>query len=86
MPNHGRWNLMYRFEYFQQHAPLAPYDATNPGPHRAPRARWYVRLRRVENGEILMVSEAYTRRWSAKRAAQRMARAFNAVVEAAADV
>jgi uncharacterized protein YegP (UPF0339 family) len=45
---------------------------------------WYVRLRRVENAEILMVSEAYTRRWSAKRAATRMARAFVAAAVAAA--
>lgn len=63
-------NLVYRFEYFRG-------GAFKSSSH------WYVRLRRVENGEILMVSEAYTRKWSAKRAATKMARSFNAgVVEA----
>lgn len=74
----------YRFEFFPQHAPLPPFDEANPGPHRAPRAQWYVRLR-SDNHEVLMVSEAYTRRWSAKRAATRMGRAFGVPVYAAAD-
>ncbi len=42
-------------------------------------AQWYVRLRAIKNDKILMVSEAYTRKWSAKRAATRMAKAFGAV-------
>lgn len=64
------WNLVYRFEYFPEQ--LA-------GGANAPH---YVRLRRVENGEILMVSQRYTRRWSAKRAATRMSRAFRVPVVA----
>lgn len=45
--------------------------------NRAPdRTAWYVRLR-DDNGQILMVSEAYTRRWSARRAANRMGDAFS---------
>lgn len=43
---------------------------------------WFVRLR-ADNGEIVLVTEAYTRRWSAKRAARKMGAAFGVpVVEA----
>lgn len=34
------------------------------------RSQWYVRLK-SSNGEILAVSEAYSSKWSAKRAARR---------------
>lgn len=40
---------------------------------------WFVRMR-SDNGEILIVSEAYTRKWSAKRAAWKMGRAFGVPV------
>lgn len=65
-------NITYRFEYFPQG------QLVNTGMSKI--TSWYVRLRRVENGEILMVSESYSRRSSAKRAAIKMAKAFGASV------
>jgi hypothetical protein len=63
----------YRFEYFPGAGQTAAGLVVVP---------WFVRLR-SDNGEILVVSEAYTRKWSARRAARRMGRAFGVpVVEA----
>lgn len=36
---------------------------------------WFVRLR-AGNGQTTFISEGYTRKWSAKRAARRVARMF----------
>lgn len=67
-----KWNMEYRFEYFQGEGRLVNTGMSKIG------GAWFVRLRRINNGEILMVSEGYTRKWSAKRAAVKMARAFGA--------
>jgi uncharacterized protein YegP (UPF0339 family) len=48
--------------------------------HRGQDGQWYIRLR-AANGEIVLASEGYTRRWSARRAARRLQARFPAIEE-----